>query len=150
MKRRPFALVLVLTTLLGGCGGSDSTAPNPTANVSGTWTASLSNMSGSGASCSTTESTTLTLDQDGTTFSGHYSGGELTCTGPGGTSSDPVGTGTIINGNVSGNRVSFDLDTPDFHLTGTISGNSMSGTARWVIDLGSQVVTLNGNWGASK
>ncbi len=139
---------LVLSVFVVACGG-DSTGPGTT-NVAGTWTASLSNMSGSGISCSSTSPTTLTISQQTTTFSGSYSGGELTCTGPGGTASEFIGSGTILNGNISGTGVSMDLDTPDFHLTGNVSGNSMSGTARWVLDFGTEVVTLNGNWGAAR
>lgn len=134
---------------LAACG--DSTGPS-SANVAGTWTASLSNMSGSGISCSSTSPTTISLSQQGTTFSGSYTGGEMTCTGPGGTFSDFIGSGTVLNGTLNGNSVSMDLDTPDFHLTGTVSGTSMSGTARWVIDFGQPtgVVTLDGNWGAAR
>jgi hypothetical protein len=82
-------------------------------------------------------------------FSGTYTGGELTCTGPGGTFSTPVEPGDIVNGVVNGSSVSFDLDTPDFHLTGIAEGNTMSGTARWTVNVGTQV-TLNGNWSATR
>jgi len=142
--------LLGLLAILLACGGDDSTGPST--NVAGTWTASLSNMSGSGISCSSTSPTTITISQQSTTFSGSYSGGELTCTGPGGTASEFIGSGTILNGTLNGNSVSMDLDTPDFHLTGTVSGSSMSGTAQWVIDFGQPtgVVTLNGNWGAAR
>jgi hypothetical protein len=142
----------LLTMLAFGCGGGDSTGPNQTANVAGAWTAALSNMSGGGLSCGSSSSTTITLNQSGTTFSGGYSGGELTCTGPGGTLSFFVGNGTVLNGQVNGSSVSFDLDTPDYHHTGTVSGTSMSGSASWRIDFGAPtgVVTLNGNWGAAR
>jgi hypothetical protein len=141
--RKLFALLLVL-----GCGGDDSTGPS--ASVAGTWTASMTNMSGSGVSCSSTSPTTLTITQSNATFSGSYSGGELTCSGPGGTVSEFVGSGTILNGTLNGNDVSMDLNTPDFHLDGTVSGNSMSGIARWEVDVGAQTVVLNGNWGAAR
>lgn len=64
----------------------------------------------------------------------------------------PVGSGSVINGTLSGRNLSFDLDTPDFHQAGSVSGTSMSGTAEWTIDFGLPVgvVTLNGNWGAAK
>jgi len=49
------------------------------------------------------------------------------------------------------NAVEFDLDTQDAHQSGSVSGNSMSGTAQWRFDLGGgQIVTLNGNWSAVK
>jgi hypothetical protein len=137
-----------LLILVVACGG-DSTEPS-TLSIAGSWTASLSNMSGSGIACSSTSPTSLTLNQQGNSFSGSYSGGELTCTGPGGTFANAVGSGTVLNGNLNGNDVAMDLDTPDFHLSGDVSGNSMSGSARWVVDLGTQVVTLNGQWGAAR
>ncbi len=143
---------LFLFTLLGlvACGGDNGTGPG--SSVDGVWSASLSNLSGSGVSCSSTAPTQLTLNQTGNTFSGSYTGGELTCSGPGGTFSDPVGSGSVVNGQINGNSLSFDLDTPDFHQIGTITGNSLSGTAQWRVDFGAPtgVVTLNGNWGAAK
>jgi hypothetical protein len=144
---------LFLFALLGfvACGGDNGTGPGST-SVDGVWSASLSNLSGSGVSCSSTAPTQLTLNQTGSTFSGSYTGGELTCSGPGGTFSEPVGSGSVVNGQINGNSLSFDLDTPDFHQIGTITGNSLSGTAQWRVDFGAPtgVVTLNGNWGAAK
>jgi hypothetical protein len=51
---------------------------------------------------------------------------------------------------VNGSQVTFNLATSDAAQTGTVSGNSMSGTAHWRLDLGSPygVVTLDGNWGS--
>jgi hypothetical protein len=144
---------LLLSSLIFvlACGGDDGTGPSP-ANVTGTWSGSVSNMSGGGISCSSTEPTQLTLDQSGTSFSGSYAGGTLLCSGPGGSASVPVESGSVINGTVSGNNVTFDLDTSDSHFTGTVNGNSMSGTAQWRINFGAPigVITLNGNWGAAK
>jgi hypothetical protein len=142
--------VIVLIGLMA-CGGDDNSGPS-TADVNGDWDASLSNMSGSGIACSSITPTVLTLTGTGTTFSGTYNGGQLTCSGPGGTFTETIGSGSVINGQVNGSNLSFDLDTPDFHHTGTVSESSMSGTARWTIDFGSPigVVELNGNWGASQ
>jgi hypothetical protein len=136
---------------LAACGGDDGTGPSP-ANVSGTWSGSVSNMNGSGVSCSSTQPTQFTLNQSGTSFSGSYAGGELTCSGPSGTGSAPIGSGSVINGAVSGSNVTFDLDTPDSHFAGSVTGNSMSGTAQWRIDFGAPIglVTLNGSWGAAR
>jgi hypothetical protein len=133
---------------LVACGG-DSSGPSDV-SVAGTWQASLSNMSGSGLSCNSTAPTQISLNQSGDAFTGSYSGGELTCTGPGGTASDFVGSGTVLNGSLNGSSVSMDLDTPDFHLTGSVNGNSMSGNARWVIDIQGQTIVLNGQWGAAR
>jgi hypothetical protein len=143
--------VLVLSAFavfLGACGG-DSTGPSQ-ANVAGSWTFSASNVSGQGLSCSTSP-TPMTINQSGTTFTGTYGPGTLTCVAGTQSGSTPV-QGTIVNGTISGNSVQFDLDTQDAHATGAVNGNSMSGTLRWVIDLGGSVgvVTLNGNWSAAK
>src|SRR3954466_1941519 len=100
---RRLSIVALLSLI--ACGGTDNSGPSSSANVSGIWSASVSNMSGGGISCSSSAPTALTLNQTGSTFSGSYSGGELTCSGPGGTSSGPVGTGSVINGTVSGNSV---------------------------------------------
>jgi hypothetical protein len=58
----------------------------------------------------------------------------------------------VINGSLSGTSLSFDLDTPDFHHEGSVSGASMSGTAEWTMDFGIPVgvVTLTGTWAAAK
>ena len=142
---------LVLLGLLAACGGGDDSTGPSTANVAGSWTAALTNMSGSGITCNSTAPTALSINQQGEAFSGSYSGGEVTCMGPGGTASDFIGSGTILNGSLNGNSVSMDLDTPDFHLNGSVNGNSMSGSARMVLDLGGgQSIVLNGQWGAAR
>jgi hypothetical protein len=94
--------------------------------------------------------TTLTLQQAGSTFTGSYTGGTVTCTGPGGTFSDDVGAGIVANGSIAGSNVSFDFDSSDHRHTGTLSGNSISGTVTIRLDLGSPlgVVTLTGNFAA--
>jgi hypothetical protein len=142
-------LLLILAIVADACGGDDSTGPSQ-ANVGGAWTLSATNLSGQGVSCNL-GNTPVTLSQSGSTFTGSYGPGTITCIAGGQSAS--VGTqGTIVNGVVSGNGVQFDLDTQDFHHIGTISGNSMSGTARWSFDLGGGigVVTRNGNWAAAR
>jgi hypothetical protein len=143
-----WSLLAILATLLA-CG-DESTQPS-TGSLSGTWALSLSNMSGTGISCSSKSTASLFISQQGATLSGSYTGGELTCVGAAGTASEFIGSGTILNGEVNGNSVSIDLNTPDFHLTGTIDTvGSMSGTAVWRTDFGQamEVVTLNGDWRA--
>lgn len=144
----PLMLAAMLFTMIA-CGG-DSTGPE-TPKVDGTWTVSLTNMSGSGISCSWS-GMTANLTQSGTSFSGSYSGGTYTCTGGGESISGNVGSGSIINGSVNGNDVRFAIDTPDMPMTGTISGQSMSGTGTMRYDLGSPygVITLSGSWGAAR
>jgi hypothetical protein len=136
---------------VAACRGGSSTEPPPAADVSGTWNATVSNMTGGAISCRSTSATQLTLTQTRNTFAGLYSGGQLTCSGPRGNSSAPVLSGSVKNGAVNGNNVTFDIDTPDSHFTGAVSdASSMSGTARWKIDFGppNGVVTLDGNWEA--
>jgi hypothetical protein len=142
-------LVSCLAIVGAACGGDDSTGPSQT-SVGGSWMLSASNMSGQGVSCNLLN-TPVSLSQSGTTFTGTYGPGTLSCQAGG----QPVSVGTqgsIVNGSINGNSVTFDLDTQDLHHTGTISGNSMSGTARWTFDFGGSigVVTLNGNWSAAK
>jgi hypothetical protein len=144
MKR----VFLLGVLVAAGCGDDPSTPGG--VNLGGSWTATLSDMSGSGVSCSSAGPTTLTINEQNGTFTGSYSGGEMTCSSPVGQVSVPVGTGSILNGTLDGSAVAMDLDTPDFHLTGTISGVNMSGTALRVVDVGPQTVTLNGNWAATR
>ena len=133
---------------LAACGGDKSTGPSD-ANIGGSWQITFSNMSGSGVSCNTS-AFPLQITQSNTTFTGSYGLGSITCTGPGGNASFNA-QGVVANGTVDINAVAFDMDTQDFHQTGSVSGNSMSGTARWRFDLGgAQIVTLNGNWSAVK
>jgi len=147
----------VLVGLGGGifaCGGGESASlgPPPT-TVDGNWNATISNLhatiQGSNFTCSVTGAT-VTLTQTGTDFSGTYSG-TMTCTYKGQSSSTPV-AGTVVNGSLIGNAVSFDLDGPEFHFTGTAVENSMSGTCTLTADFGSPigVVTLNGSWRATR
>ena len=144
-------VLLVSCLAVGGaaCGGDDTTGPSE-ANVSGNWTLSATNVSGQGVSCNLSP-TAMSINQSGITFTGNYGPGIVTCVAGSESVSAPV-QGTIVNGTVNGNSVQFDLDTQDTRLTGTMSGNSMSGTVRWIIDAGGDigVVTLNGNWAAAK
>ncbi|HEU4647612.1 MAG TPA: hypothetical protein VFS33_01035 [Gemmatimonadales bacterium] len=145
--RAVFALTLLL---VAGCSGDGPTASDPS-TLNGTWSASFTNLGGSGISCSTT-TVTATLTTSGNTFTGNYGSGTMTCAAAGQSESAPIPGGVIVNGTINGNAVTFDLDTPDLHQTGTLSGNSMSGTAVWRADLGPPygVITLTGSWSATK
>ncbi|MGH7648080.1 MAG: hypothetical protein ACREND_08170 [Gemmatimonadaceae bacterium] len=141
-------LVLGLAGAVSGCGGyTGPTLPD----LNGTWTLSLTNLSGSGISCNLS-GTTMSLNQSGASFSGSYSGGVFQCVGGGEGFSAEIGGGSVIDGTIAGNTVSFDLDSPDFPLSGVVSGTSMSGTSTLSVDLGAPygVITLSGNWGAAK
>jgi len=155
MRKAVWAAVLL--GLAGGvfaCGGGESASlgPPPT-TVDGTWNATISNLhatiQGSNFTCSVAGAT-VTLTQAGTDFSGTYSG-TMTCTYKGQTTTTPV-AGTVVNGSLIGNAVSFDLDGPEFHFTGTAVENSMSGTCTLTADFGSPIgmVTLNGSWRATR
>jgi hypothetical protein len=148
MRLARYVLLLAAATAIAACG--DSTAP--AADVSGSWSLTISNLAGGGATCDFT-AMTLTLTQTGSTFSGTHGTGTISCSGGGSSFTDPVGSGPIVNGTVGGSgSVAFDFETSDFHLSGTISGTSMSGTATLKVDAGAPVgvVTLTGNWGASR
>lgn len=140
---------VALCAALAACGGGDSTGPS-NASVAGSWTLSHSNMSGSGVSCNLSPAP-MTLSQSGTTFSGSYGPAAVSCIAGGQSESVQI-HGIIVNGTIDGNAIAFDLDTQDFHQTGSVSGSSMSGTARWTFDLGGStgIVVLNGNWAAAK
>ena len=142
-------LLVSVLTLAVGCSGDDSTGPSR-ANVAGSWILSASNLSGQGVSCNL-RNTPMALSQSGETFTGSYGPGVFTCVAGGESGSVNI-TGTVVSGTVDGNSIQFDLDTQDRHHSGTMSGNSMSGTARWTFDLGAGigVVVLNGNWAAAK
>jgi hypothetical protein len=51
----------------------------------------------------------------------------------------------ITNGRITRNTVSFDLATSVAHQSGTVSGDTMTGTATWTLDLGtSGTIILRG------
>ena len=53
---------------------------------------------------------------------------------------------------LNGKALVLDLDTPDAHQTGSVSGTSMSGLAAWrtVDPSANTVVNITGNWSAAK
>ena len=137
------AAVLAVIPFLVSC--SDATSPK--ANLSGQWTYNISNASGSGISCNVT-GVTLSLTQSGSTFTGTTSGGLISCSGPGGTASEGLGGDVVANGQVNGNAVQFDISTQDIHNSGTLSGNSISGTVTLRFASGGVTFVLNGNFTA--
>ncbi len=143
--RLTLAVSLIGGLTLFACGGEQpQTAPPEIPSIAGTWTFNASNLSGGGFSCDAL-AYRLSVNQSGTTFTGSYSGGTIRCTGDGKTVEAGPLTGTIVNGTVTeSGSVSFDLDTQDFHQTGTVSGDSMSGTATWRFDFSG---ILSGSWG---
>lgn len=152
MRKFSFVVPLAMTVVLLGLAacGSDSTGPE-SPELDGRWTIAITNVSGSGMSCSWTGGS-MNLVQSGDTFSGSYSGGTLSCVGGGESMSVPMGTGAVVNGTLNGDAVSFQLDSPDYPFSGSVSGSSMSGTCSLRYDLGQPygVITLSGSWGAAR
>ena len=148
-----------LLLAIAACGNDPSEAGST--DVTGQWRITFSNMSGGGASCSSATGD-MSLSTSGATFSGTYGPLTLSCTTATSSFQDTL-QGAVANGSLGVNAVSFDLDTPAFHQTGTTNGcipgecdvpsvprpTSLNGTARWTIDLGGgQASTLNGPWSA--
>jgi len=137
----------------GGGGESGGLGPPPS-TLDGVWNFTVTNLhatvQGSLFTCSVAGAT-INLTQSGTDFSGTYSGGNLNCTWKGQSQIIPV-AGEVIGGSLIGNAVSFDLDTPDFHFTGSVTRNSMSGTCVMTVVFPSPigVAVFNGSWRATR
>lgn len=142
MKR----LLAALLVLASACS-KDSTGPS-IPNVAGSWNADW-NFTVNGVNCHMAGGLPLSLNQTGTSFSGQFASGTFACTDG---SSATFSNGTVVNGNLNGNTVTFDLDTPDQHQTGTITGSTMSGNATWryTDPTTGAVQTKFGTWGASR
>jgi hypothetical protein len=148
---RRLGLACLTLGLLSACGGSDGPTSPRTVDLSGTWRVAFTNLSGSGITCSTTGIDYL-ITQSGSTFTGtSNSVWILSCT-DGITSVSDTAMGALIsNGHVSGSTIDFDLATSSAHQTGTVSGNSMTGTSTWTVDLGSSgTLILRGQFGGVK
>ena len=135
--------------LLAACGSDGPSGPNlgagpAIATLSGAWTMSFGDMTDGSLTCFTDEFT-VTLAQDRATFTGDFGTATLTCTNGVNTVSDQM-SGQIANGSISTSTISFDLDTPDRHQSGTWTESGISGTARWVLSS----TTLTGVWSASR
>ena len=140
-------LAIFAVGLLTACGNDSGTGPS-TPNIAGTWRITFTNLSGSGVSCGTT-AIDYVITQSGNTFTGN-SGSTYTfsCTDGVNTVSQSITGAVITNGQITGTSISFDLATNAAHQTGTLSGNSISGTSTWTLDLGSSgTVVLSGQFG---
>lgn len=138
MTRTLCALLLLVTAC------SDSSGPEPI-NMAGAWALNVSNLTGGSFTCSVTN-TTLALNQTGTTFTGSYIGGQMRCDG------SLLGTlsGVVNNGTVSGTNVQFDFDTPDIRFSGSVSGNTASGTVAMRVVVSGQAMPFTGSWAATR
>lgn len=145
--RKTLAATIALATFLAACG--DDPAEPSIPDVAGSWTYAATSLTGGGITCSF-RNVPITLAQNGTTFSGAYAGGVFSCTGPGGSISEQVAGGAVASGTINGNTVQFDIDSPDWRNTGTISGSTMSGTVVVRATDGTTTFTLSGDFNASK
>jgi hypothetical protein len=142
---------LALTAMVLVACGDNGPEPVP-ANVAGTWSASVSDLTGGGVRCSTTTPIQVTFSQSQSTVTGSYSGGILTCTTPTQSFSTTLSSGSISSGELDGANITFDLGSSDFHHIGTVDGTSMSGAAQWTYTFGQPTgeVTMEGTWTATK
>ncbi|HWA16430.1 MAG TPA: hypothetical protein VG817_08350 [Gemmatimonadales bacterium] len=148
---RRILLTSLFVNLLIACGGSDdSNGPSP-ADLEGRWRITYSNVSGDGITCATS-AIDYTISQSGRTFTGTSNSVYiLQCTDGVSLASDTLVGAIITNGHIDGRSVEFDLATSTFHQAGTISGNSISGSATWMVDLGSSgTVVMRGRFGGAR
>lgn len=139
--------------LVAACG--ESAGPFPVvshAQLGGSWRFDFTNMIGTMdgelLTCSATNMN-FAITQSHGTFAGVQVGdGHLFCTQAGETVADePVGGETIINGTVSRNNVTFRLGSVEGAHTATVSGSTMTGTARWIFE---NELTLDGEFQAAR
>jgi hypothetical protein len=120
--RAHVALLAAVTAIATGC--SASTAPKGA--VTGRWTFTATKIADSADACEFNVPE-MSLTQQGSTFTGTYSQGLLTCDGDANDEAGPF-SGQVLHGQINGAKVTFDFDKT-WQLTGTVSGDSMSGTA---------------------
>lgn len=158
MRIRAVPISCSVLLVLAACSGDSSSPTGPAgsslAQVGGSWTYAASNMTGTlsgGVSVSCRFSNVpLTLNQTGDTFTGSTTGGQFSCSAGGISDGGTFGGRIVVNGEVDENDIEFDFDGPDWHHTGSISGNSMSGQATAIFELGSGAVVLRGSWSAAR
>lgn len=148
---RRLGLACLALVVLSACGGSDGPTSPRTVDLSGTWRIAFTNLSGSGITCNTT-AIDYFVTQTGTTFSATSNSTYIfTCTDGIDTVSDTATGAIISNGHVNGSAIDFDLATTSAHQTGTVTGNSVSGSSTWTLDLGgSGTLVLRGQFGGVK
>lgn len=122
MKR---TMLFTLASLLVACGGSESTGPDD-ANVLGTWIFTFTTSN----SCSLSQIAVIITESPSGAPTGTHGSYVFDCAG---TSNDEVGTSGSISGwQVSGENFSLQFTTtPPRRVTGTVDGNTMTGTFLW-------------------
>jgi len=145
--------VLSLATTLAGCGGDSVTGLTEVTDLSGSWTYAAPNMTGTIQGFTVVcgfSNVPLTISQTGDTFTGSTNGGSFSCSIAGQSDGGVFGGRIIVNGEVDDIDVEFDFDGPDWHHSGTIDGNSMSGQVTAIIELSTGSVVLRGGWSAAR
>ena len=148
LRSRSVGATVVILSVSALLGCAEMTGPS--ADLTGSWLYTATNMAGSNGLTCDLYGTTMTLSQNGSVFSGSYLGGNLRCTGDGGFVYAPqtIPSGSIVGGTLSGSQVDFNFDTPDFSNDGRVRGASMEGTATMTLMSGSERLVLRGHFGA--
>ena len=142
---------------LVGVGCHSTTAPSPTT----TWNYQASELSNVNGQVTCTFGAAMNLSDTTGAFSGAYQNAYLACSTPGGASSTIV-SGNINSGNISGSNVSFEFVNTDivnsgeisaatqlFTNTGSITANTMQGTATLNVTIDGHPYVLTGTWQAT-
>jgi hypothetical protein len=138
----------VTVSVLAACGG-ESTGPNSTANIGGTWQV-VASISNAGLQLSCTASGVVSVSESGQNFTGQVSGSSETCTGPGGSISDTI-DGPLTGGQISGSSVSY--SDGDCTYTGSMTGdpvNLIKGPVSCTIPIQGQNYQFTGTWQISR
>jgi hypothetical protein len=138
--------------LVIGCG-DDPAAPAPDP-LTGSWAYQVA-AEGGGYACSVT-SIALTFQRSGTIHSGTISAtgtDNLVCTSQSGTQSSAFnGTAPLADVTLEGNNVAFVIGSlaGDWTHSGSVNGNTMSGSGTILLNISGSVVTLTGDWSAQR
>lgn len=146
MKNFAVALLLVVGLAMAGCGSNSSSSNS--ANVNGTWNATLTD---SGNNPAFTFGTSLVVNGDGTLSVSNFTfNSPSPCFVSGETATGSFTLGGNFNGNVTGTfNFAVKSANPEGNtlaLTGTVSGNTITGT--WTLTgttgcAGNGVFTMN-------
>jgi len=147
---------------LFACGSP--TGPSGPPGVSGTWLVGMG-LSGGSLSCTIDSTFSVSLSQRDTALTGTHTGSAVLCvdSASGQHVSGAVPPGRIVNGTITRYAVkegapvyfiSFDLDTPESHYTGEISGylafimSGDTGTQKVDFVVPKGAIVLSADWGA--
>jgi hypothetical protein len=118
-------MLFTLVSVLVACGGSDSTGSGD-ANMLGTWIFTFTTTN----SCSLTQIAVIITESSSGAPTGTHGTYVFDCAGT--LNDETVTSGSISGWQVSGNDFSLQFTTsPPRRVTGTVDGNTMSGTFVW-------------------